>query len=33
MIQAGQSALGAVVVGHRCGYIQPAIVTVTRAHG
>jgi len=33
MIQAAQSALGAVVVGFQRGHIQPAIVSVTRAHG
>jgi len=29
MIQAGQSAFGAVVVGLQPGHIQPAIATVT----
>jgi hypothetical protein len=31
MIQAAQSAFGAVVVDLQPGHIQPAIVTVTRA--
>ncbi len=33
MIQAAQSAFGAVVVGLQPGHIQPAIVTVTRPRG
>ena len=33
MMQAAQSAFGAVVVGLQPGHIQPAIVTVTRARG
>jgi hypothetical protein len=33
MIQAAQSAFGAVVVGLQPGHIQPAFVTVTRARG
>jgi hypothetical protein len=33
MIQAAQSAFGAVMVGLQPGHIQPAIVIVTRARG
>ena len=33
MIQAAQSAFGAVVIGLQPGHIHPAIVTVTRAGG
>jgi len=33
MIQAAQSAFGAVVAGLQPGHIQPAIATVTRARG
>jgi len=33
MIQAAQSAFGAVAVGLQPGHIQPAMVTETRARG
>jgi hypothetical protein len=33
MIQAAQSAFGAIVVGLQPGHIQPAIAAVTRACG
>jgi len=33
MIQAAQSAFGAVMVGLQPGNIQPAIISVTRARG